>query len=200
MASLFVEAIDAFGVPELLRTDCGTENVIVAGMMAYIHQSDDNHLYGKSTSNQRIEALWSRMRSTIIPWIDFFRSLVADNILCIAYPMHMNLSQYCFSHLVQKSLDEFMMFTNNHHVRKSSECPAGKPNALFFCEPRHGVVISGNMKAELQRKCSNATDECYQTMVDYFDYVRQSLDFAMPSTRIEAKALFIAISNAAQNM
>ena len=54
------------GCPILLRTDNGTENVIMAAMQAYFRSDGDDelagvnaHRYGSSPANQRIECWWS---------------------------------------------------------------------------------------------------------------------------------------------
>lgn len=195
---LFVDAVNVFGAPRLLRSDCGSENGVAAGMMAYIHQCSSSHMYGKSTSNQRIEALWSKLRSTVIPWMEFLHSLIIDNILKPAYPMHMELSRYCFGDLLQKTLDEFMEFTNNHHIRKSSECPAGKPNVLYLCQPTYGVVIPQAMQIELERKCTSSYSLVEPTMKGYFDYVRSTVGLELPTTKAQAKDLFVAIAGCAE--
>ena len=54
------------GCPILLRTDCGTENGIMATMQCFVTQDGNDefagekaHKYGSSPSNQRIECWWS---------------------------------------------------------------------------------------------------------------------------------------------
>ena len=53
----------------LLRTDCGTENGIMAAMQSYFRQDgadvfagEKSHKYGSSPANQRIECWWSFFR------------------------------------------------------------------------------------------------------------------------------------------
>lgn len=70
IAKYYMECLSRFGqLPACLRTDCGTEN----GTMAAIHcalRSDHgdelagahSHMYGTSTTNQRIESWWSSFR------------------------------------------------------------------------------------------------------------------------------------------
>lgn len=70
IAQNYMQCVAGFGVfPMRLRTDCGTEN----GLMAALHCSlrsehaDEfagakSHMYGTSTSNQRIESWWSYFR------------------------------------------------------------------------------------------------------------------------------------------
>ncbi|XP_039866540.1 uncharacterized protein LOC120720815 isoform X2 [Simochromis diagramma] len=70
IAKYYMECLSRFGqLPACFRTDCGTEN----GTMAAIHcalRSDHgdehagahSHMYGTSTTNQRIESWWSSFR------------------------------------------------------------------------------------------------------------------------------------------
>ena len=64
MAKYFVDCVEEVGgCPSLLRTDCGTENVVIAGVQSFLRvECDDDlagekaHRYGPSTGNQWIEA------------------------------------------------------------------------------------------------------------------------------------------------
>ena len=63
----FLHAIDAAGgIPERVRTDCGTENVVIAAVQSFLRRNHGDqyagllaHMYGPSYLNQRIEAFWS---------------------------------------------------------------------------------------------------------------------------------------------
>lgn len=53
------------GCPLIVRTDCGTENGMMASMQCYFRQDGDDsfsgdksHRYGSSPANQRIEGLF----------------------------------------------------------------------------------------------------------------------------------------------
>ena len=59
------------GVPRCIRGDCGTENLYIAGMQRFFHDGgqdsfsgERSFMYGRSVSNQRIEAWWSYLRKT----------------------------------------------------------------------------------------------------------------------------------------
>ncbi|KAL1276985.1 hypothetical protein QQF64_023658, partial [Cirrhinus molitorella] len=62
----FVEPLEHLGgFPRLVRTDMGTENVVVRDIQRYLRRKDDDeraaeHSYitGTSTANQRIESWW----------------------------------------------------------------------------------------------------------------------------------------------
>ena len=47
---------------------------------------------------------------------------------------HINCLRFCFLGLIQSELDETRDLWNNHRIRKTSnsECPAGRPNILYF--------------------------------------------------------------------
>lgn len=84
MAKYFVDCVEEVGgCPSLLRTDCGTENVVIAGVQSFLRaECDDDlagekaHRYGPSTGNQWIEAWWSYYRRSCLTWwITFFKAL-----------------------------------------------------------------------------------------------------------------------------
>jgi len=59
------------GYPHRLRTDCGTENTLIAAIQAFVAGTCRAHTYGTSPGNQRIEAWWSfyrRLHSMSQPW------------------------------------------------------------------------------------------------------------------------------------
>ncbi len=67
IASYYLKFVLKHGVTaRVIRTDMGTENVSIAAIQRFFRRSDDDgfaaeksFLYGKSTTNQRIEAWWS---------------------------------------------------------------------------------------------------------------------------------------------
>lgn len=70
IAHHYLQCATEFGViPKLLRTDCGTENGTMAAIqcsLRSVHTDDlagaSSHMYGSSTTNQRIESWWSYFR------------------------------------------------------------------------------------------------------------------------------------------
>ena len=46
------------GCPVKLRTDCGTENGVMAALQCTFQQDAEAHKYGSSLVNQRIEGWW----------------------------------------------------------------------------------------------------------------------------------------------
>ena len=70
IGELYLNCIAEMGVvPKKVRTDCGSENVIVAAAQCFFRRNgadtfagEKAHIYGSSHSNQRIEAWWSHFR------------------------------------------------------------------------------------------------------------------------------------------
>ena len=48
---IFFDCVDDYGCPVKLRTDCGTENVIMAAMQWEFRQDVGAHIYGSSPAN-----------------------------------------------------------------------------------------------------------------------------------------------------
>lgn len=109
------------GCPSLLRTDCGTENVVIAGTQCFLRADCDDelagensHRYGPSTGNQRIEAWWAQLRrSRLTWWINFFKDLVDRGIFLTGDVLHGECIWFCFAELIQHDLD-FGSFTGIH--------------------------------------------------------------------------------------
>ena len=79
------EIMSVGGVPRKVIADRGTENVHVASVQKFLRRNDNElsrgmdaaFQYGKSISNQRIEAFWSQLRRSCTDWwIRYFRQLV----------------------------------------------------------------------------------------------------------------------------
>lgn len=138
-----------------MRTDRGTENVIAAGIQAYIHQNDGSHRYGKSTTNQRIEAMWSKLRSTNQNWMDFFRTLVDNGEYDCECPVQVRTFRFCFMRLVQLSLDNFLTYWNSHCIRQSSECPGGVPDILHYSKCPCGVTVTPQQLRDAFSQCNS---------------------------------------------
>ena len=104
--------------PQYLRTDCGTENGIIAGIQCFFLMSEDAHRYGTSVSNQRTENWWSHMRKGFTNWlIEFFKDLVNENIFIPGNQTHLECSWFVFSSLLQTELDEFSCYWNSDCIR-----------------------------------------------------------------------------------
>ena len=55
-AYVYIPTVKKMGFwPQYPRTDCGTENGIIAGIQCFFPMPEDAHRYGTSSSNKRIE-------------------------------------------------------------------------------------------------------------------------------------------------
>ena len=62
-AKNFLECVTKYGgCPVKVRNTCGTENGVLAAIQCDIRGTADAHVFGSSSSNQRIEGWWSFYR------------------------------------------------------------------------------------------------------------------------------------------
>ena len=96
------------GCPTVVRADCGTENTCVCDFQLFLRMdgTDDysgtnSFKYGKSTSNQRIEALWCMLRKQCTQsWMNLFQELKDGDSFC-GDEIDQALIRFCFLELVQ---------------------------------------------------------------------------------------------------
>ena len=146
----------------MLRTDSGTENGIIATMQCLLGNSMLAHRYGSSIANQRIENWWSTLRRSYTGWvIDFFKSKVVEGKIVTGSILYQEIIWFCFSHLIQKDLDELKTRWNTHRIRKShNDSVGGIPNELYnlpyqYNHEECGINIS---EAEMRTKVHNIDD------------------------------------------
>jgi hypothetical protein len=149
------------GVPFKLRTDCGTENVLMATLQCHLRQSVNAHMYGTSQNNQRIESWWCYMRKMRTQWwIEYFNDLELSGDLDVDNCNEIDCLRFCFMKLLQRDLSEVQTLWNNHRIRKSkgATCPGGVPDHLFFTPGRRAlqclVSVSHEQCTQLMSDCS----------------------------------------------
>lgn len=132
-AKFFTDWVEEVGwCPSLLQTDCGTENVVIAGTQCFLRAdcNDDlagekSHRYGPSTGNQRIEAWWAYLRrSHLTWWINFFKDLVDRGVFLTGDVLHGVCIWFCFAELIeliQHDLDFVKFHWNTLYIRHSRE-------------------------------------------------------------------------------
>ena len=149
MARYFVDCVEEVkGCPSLVRTDCGTENVVIAGVQSFLRAkcNDDlagekAHHYGPSTGNQRIEAWWSYFRrSRLTWWINFFKDLVDCGVFLTGNTLLVECLWFCFAQLIQRDLDFVKIHWNIYYIRQSrQDTVSGKPDELYFLPENFGA-------------------------------------------------------------
>jgi len=136
------------GTPRIVRADCGTENVRVAATQRFFRHNctdglsgDKSFMYGKSVSNQRIEAWWRQLRKGCTGWwIDHFKSLRNNGLYCDANVIHRECLKFCYMPVIRSELLRAAKLWNTHRIRPSrnQEAPSGRPDILYFVPESHG--------------------------------------------------------------
>ena len=153
VCSHFVNTVlEVQGTPRKIVGDRGTENVYLAAAQRFFRQSHtdscsgmNSFQYGRSVSNQRIEAWWSMLRRSCTNWwINCFKDLVEQGLVDLTDQMHVECVRFCFGEVLQNELDQIRINWNNHRIRPSVNSnqrfrPSGRPNILYFtpsiCNP-----------------------------------------------------------------
>lgn len=148
-AKTFLQYVAEFGgCPVKVRSDCGTENGVLAAIQCEFRGSADAHVFGSFPANQRIEGWWSfyrRNRSTW--WINFFKDLIDRDLFYPGNQLEEEALWYCFSGVLQKDLDLVREHWNTHRIRDSKhDTVAGGPDELFLlpkcCGGIDGLLLS----------------------------------------------------------
>ena len=142
IAKYFIDCIqEVGGVASVVRADNGTENVRVAAIQRFLRREarDDwsterSFLYGKSVSNQRIEAWWGQLRKGCTDWwISHFKDLRDKGLYCDSNIVHSECLQFCYMGLIRDELRRASTLWNLHRIRPSTNesSPPGRPDMLY---------------------------------------------------------------------
>ena len=193
------------GCPLQTRTDCGTENGVIAAAQCYFRSSDDGpfkgeqtHCFGTSHHNQRIENWWSHLKKTCSSWwINFFKDLVAEKQLNLEDEFTKECSWFSFNGVLQDSLDEVQLYWNTHYIRSSwHETRAGVPALMFRIPEEFGgfdccVPVSDEKLREVQSECAQRVEIVDENIFqDYFFYLMEFYELQYPSNHNEAVNIF----------
>ena len=190
--------------PELVQTDCGTENGILAAVQCTLRNDIMGHRYGSSPSNQRIENWWSHCKRGYSAWvIDYFKSLVAHGILILGSHFHMECAWFVYSEFLQREMDTVKDEWNSHYIRKSRHSAVGGiPDELFFLPEAQEYSDCGYEVTENDISCILAQRDIYaeaaesldrddRELIRYFKYVIHNEGLQHPPRDWgEAKAVF----------
>lgn len=143
VAQYYLDCVQQLGgTARIVRGDRGTENGNVAAIQRFFRRSadddfagDKSFMFGKSTSNQRIEAWWGRLRKGCAEWwIQFFKDLRDSGLYSDDDVIQRQCLQFCFMDVIQTELHRVAQEWNLHRIRPSihAECPSGKPDVLYF--------------------------------------------------------------------
>ena len=96
---------------------------------------EKSFMYGRSTSNQRIEAWWGILRKSCTDWwIRYFKDLRDMWLYNDDSEFERECLKFCFMQVIQKELNVIARNWNLHRIRPSNnaESPSGIPDVLYF--------------------------------------------------------------------
>ena len=139
----YIDYVDAIGGTAcIIRADRGTENVNVEAMQRFFRRSseddfarDKSFMYGRSTSDQRIEAWWGLLRKGCTDWwIRFLKGLRDAGLFDDDDVIQRECIKFCFMEIIQIELHRVARNWNIHRIRPSNnaESPPGRPDVLYF--------------------------------------------------------------------
>lgn len=200
IASCFVDCVKELGhAPKLLRTDCGTENGIAAGIQSLFHGSTTAHIYGRSTANQCIEALWSKLKPALQGWKDFFKELVNQGVYHSGHPTETYAIRMVFMNMIRDTLHAFVLYWNTHRIRQSADCPPGIPDILFYQVENCGTQPTVEHLVEAEDACRIEASITGDSDIDeYFTFIMTESNIAAPHNKRDGLNVYRALVAAAQ--
>lgn len=130
--------------PNIVRMDHGGENVLTAAYAVKIRNIESAAVFGKSTSNTRIERIWLELREHLLDLVtDVFRRMERTSLLDVDVDSAEDLRalQGIFVPLLQKKLDLFRSAFNSHKI---STAGSRSPHEM------HAFVTARNSATALQ--------------------------------------------------
>ncbi|XP_064193953.1 lysM and putative peptidoglycan-binding domain-containing protein 4-like [Anguilla rostrata] len=171
-----MEAVEQFGgCPRIVRTDLGTENVVVRDIQTYLRCSDVNsrsgeqsYIAGVSTSNQRIESWWGMLRKEGMEcWIQLLCKMKDEGLFVGDY-LDKSLVQLCFRNII------------HNRTERGREAVREKVGDILLLE--HAITHGDNLnKLALQYGCKVADLKCVNNLMQEQDL------YALKSVKIPVK-------------
>ena len=210
IGSYFMDYVSVIGVTAcIILADRGTENVHVECIQRFFRRlsqddfaGDRSFMYGRSTSNQRIEAWWSLLRKACTDWwIRFFTDLRDQGLYNDDNVIHRECLKFCFMDILQTELHGVARDWNIHSIppSKNGESPPRRPDVPYFnpSERISNYLVSVGTdeinianetccRRPLERGCSVEFNEL-ATMI------MQDEAPSMPTNWIEAKELYSSL-------
>ena len=205
------------GVPRILRGDRGTENVNVAGLQRFFRRdsSDDmvgnkSFLYGRSVSNQRIEAWWSFLRKSETDWwIRFFKDLIDSGHFDNSNPIHLDCMKFSFTGLIQDELTRIARHWNLHKIRlcANTESLPGRPDVLYFLPQLHDtldfkVAVPSDKLSIAEEICCDFIPEtgCSAEFQELANLIMEDESLQYPTTPDEGLILYFTLLQCIDNL
>lgn len=206
------------GTAMIVRADYGTENVKVAGIQRFFRRAcidslagSKSFMYGKSSSNQRIEAWWGQLRRNCTEWwMNHFKDLRDRGLYCDADILHVECLKYCYMPLIRQELQRAAVQWNLHRIRPSTNpnSPPGRPDTLYFLPSLLGDEISDykqpvdddDIDVAEELCSSDPPPDCSVSFLQLATIIINELGLHQPSTPETAKELYIELLDALNNI
>ena len=204
--------IEMGGTARIVRADSGTENSRVAAIQRFPRNNWDDSfraeksfIYGRSVSNQRIEAWWFQLRRGCTDWcIKYFKELQESGCCCDSNVVHVECLRFCYMDILRGELYRAARLWNNHRIRPSvnHESPGGRPDLLFSLPEVSGTrefmieVDKVDIPVSQQLVCDSNSDKllnCKPEFSGLANIIMHEKHWLMPSSPDEAKGLYGAL-------
>ena len=205
------------GTAMVIRADHGTENGYVAAVQRFFRRNaqddlaaENSFMYGKSVSNQRIEAWWAILGKDCTRWWkEFFKDMRNDGIFCDEDYIQVECLKFCFMNILRDELQRVARLWNAHRIRPSTnvESPCGRPDVLFFlpevADTRNFITDVGLDELELaeERCCYRTPDSgCCEEFVELAGIIMEENNLQFPRTAEDAVTLYVNLLEAIENI
>ena len=195
---------------QIIRSDKGTENVNVAAVQRFFRRDDQDEfagdrsfLYGKSVSNQRIEAWWSFLRRECADWwINYLKNVRERGIYNDGNNIHVECLKFCFSEIIQKELHRVARLWNLHKIRPSTnaDSPHGRPDILYHIPLTSGTRDFGSQVVdediEIAREmCAveQPASGCCHTFNELAGIIMEENGLFPPNNKEQAEELYLVL-------
>ena len=190
------------GLPACVRTDCGTENTLVAAIQVWATGNSGAHVYGTSPANQRIESWWSFFRRCHSQgWIDIFELMVDAGEFQPGNLKQIDCLRFCFMWLIQQDLNKIILEWNTHRIRPTAGAsgPAGIPDQMYFLPPANArnclVPMRGPLTPEIAQQLQDSWPCEDEVLMQYFLYLCQFHDWTALQSAAAARHLSMVNKN-----
>ena len=164
---------------------------------------EKSFIYGKSTSNQRIEAWWGRLRQGCADWwIEYFKNLRDSGLYNDENVIRRECLKFCFMDLMQEELHRVVLEWNVHRIRPSTnlESPPGKPDILYLLPELKGaqdystpINVDEIEIAEDMCAMQPQAKGCCPAFKDLAEMIMEDEQLDTPTTIDEARQLYFVL-------
>ena len=164
-------------------------------------------MYGKSTSNQRIEAWWSQLHKCNADWwIKYFKDLRDGSIYCDADMTHEQCLKFCYMKIVQDKLYGVVKHWNTHSIRPSLNM-SGRPDTSYFLPEVNATydyvtrVDDTDIEVPEELRClQNPLNGCEPKFNELATMIMEENGLNMPTSFEEAELLYLELLHHIRNI